>query len=1380
MKNFLGYLFVLLILLDSNSIFPQPKHLNFNKIDIDNGLKSNDIETIFQDSYGFLWFGFKELYRYDSHNIRIYKKNSAQPDSYPANLTFCIFEDSQRNLWVGTNIGLLKYDREHDQFVNSDLKGLGAVRSIVEQKDGILWIGTSTGLYKFNVSGNEISNVNYLEHNKTEGVYPYITTLYLDNDNNLYIGSFTNSILVKFNIEKNTFDYFDLPDYVKGLGEKPFIIKITNDQLGNIWIGLRENGVLKYNLQTQNWQLYPLSLLNSIKLKSQVMSLCALGNGNILIGTNGGGLTFFDTEKNNFNYYKNDIRDDKSLSSDVVTCIYEDPNGIIWVGTQFGGLNYIDIYEKKFKVFQPNIFSSSSLSNKYINDIIEDTNGIIWIATDKGGLNRFDPKSGKFKAYRYDPSNINSIGNNNLTKLAIDKNGNIWSTNWEGGLNKCNPVTGTFTNFWNDPSNPESLGGNNTINIFIDHNQNLWVSNHYGPGPFNQILYNKSHKFQKFPNLKGNEICSNFPVNVYFQDEKNNIWMGGLEGGLDIYNTVTKTYHTYYSNDSLSNTESISYMVNCIFQDNKNQIWVGTENGGLYLFNKSDSTFSNINHKENIGLENVRSILQDDNNNFWFGTSNGLIKYNRNTKESRTYNMEDGLPSNEFIKSSALKAKNGLFYFGTANGFISFNPEKIKDNPIIPPVYILQLKINGKPVIVDSLFNNHIVLKKDISITNKFTLKYNENNFSFSFVGINFTSPGKNQYKYMLEGFNKGWINNDNQKTANYTNIDPGTYTFKVIASNNDEIWNEKGCSVQLKILPPFWKTYWFYLIYVLIFIGIEILTRRVIIERINLLNKIKIEKLQSEMVKKENELDKQRIKFFFNISHEFRTPLTLILGPVENLIEDTKDDLLKQKYLSIKSNADHLLRLVNQLLDLRKLESDKIKLELVEKDISDYIQSIYSSFNYLANKHKITYSFSSESESYQGFFDPNILEKILFNLLSNAFKYTPNGGEISVDVKFKQNLYEHKLIKITIKDSGIGIAKKYHQLIFDRFFQVDNKLSKVNTGTGIGLALAKELIVLHKGTIKVESNLGDGSTFIVELPVDKNSFTDYKLLTDKDLIENNNFSENLLTTKDKIQKITDNFPFSSKMENRFRILVVEDNEEMRSFILSCLSGNFNITEADNGNDALKIAMSELPDLIISDIMMPGIDGMELAHLLKSDERTSHIPIIMLTALSDVDQQVEGFKMGADDYLTKPFNTKLLNARVNSLIENRKKLKILFNKRNLFSIDKISPSVVDNQFLVKAVKIIEENLSEPDFTPELFAQMMALSRVQLYRKIKALTNYPVYEFIKTIRLKKAAEMLTSGNYNVAETAYLVGFKDLTHFSKSFKKTFGVSPSKYNN
>jgi signal transduction histidine kinase/ligand-binding sensor domain-containing protein/DNA-binding response OmpR family regulator len=1378
MKHFIKLLSIVFFFFIVNQTFSQSEQLEFDCLDISFGLENNDVEAIYQDSYGFLWFGFNELYRYDSHNIRIYKKTPLQPDSYPAKLTFCLFEDSKKNLWAGTNIGLLRYDREHDLFVNMNFNNIGEVRAIVEQNNGILWIGSSKGLFRLNIDKLEISEVNYLITNKTERVYKYVTNLYLNNDNELYIGSFSNRLLVKFDIKKKSFEYFNLHEINNNLSPNTVIAQITKDKHENLWLGLREDGIMSFNLQTHQWQLYPMDSLKNTPLNSQVMSLAALKNGKIYIGTNGAGLTMLEPETGKCNFFRNSIENKQSISSDVITCIYESPSGIIWIGTQFGGLNILDVYKKKFNTFQPNPFRANSLSNKYINDFIESKDGIIWIATDKGGLNRFNPVTKKFESYTNIPLNNHSIGNDNLIQLAIDNEGNIWSTNWEGGLNKLNPSTGIFTNYWNNPLNTKSLGGNNTLALLFDKTNNLWISNHYGIGPDNQVLYNGTSEFENFPNLKYTEISARFPANTFFQDANSNIWIGGLEGGIDIYNPNTETYRSYYPSDSAAGLNAISSSVNCIFQDDQQQIWIGTENAGFYLFNSDDSSFTNVNITDNLGFENVRSILQDDESNLWIGTSKGLVKYNAETKVQHTYTTDDNLPSNIFIKGAALKAKSGLFYFGTANGFITFYPKQITNNPIIPPVYLLNFWINGKKIITDSLYNNHLILDKELPFANKITLRHNENSFTFDYVAINFTSPNKINYVYMLEGFDNDWISNNHLQTVSYTNIDPGTYTFKVKASNNDGIWNEKCTAIQLEILPPFWRTYWFYLIIAFLFIAIELTIRRIIIDHLNLVNRIKIEEQRSEFVKKENELNQQRIKFFFNISHELRTPLTLILGPIENLIEKPESPDLKNKLASVKANADHLLRLVNQFLDLYKLESKRMKLELVEADIVDFTANLITSFNELANQKKINFTQTFEIKNCLAFFDSDILEKILFNLLSNAFKYTPSGGEISVNLQFKNDHRNCKMVIITITDSGIGIERAYHHSIFERFFQLENNQTQLNAGTGIGLSLAKELITLHKGSIRVESEPGEGSRFIVELPIDKNSFAGYSISKELSTTIKHFIPKTNLEPEKQEPDNFANFPYPIE-ENMNHLLVVEDNKEMRDFIIESLSGNYKILEAENGDEALKIALSKLPNLIISDVMIPGINGMELTHLLKTDERTSHIPIIMLTALFEIDKQIEGLKTGADDYITKPFNAKLLNARVENLLENRKNLKILFNKKNLFSIDKISPSIVDTQFLAKSVKIIEENLAEPDFTPEKFAQMMALSRVQLYRKINALTNYPVFEFIKTIRLKKAAEMLSSGKYNVTETAYLVGFKDITHFSKSFKKTFGISPSKFN-
>jgi signal transduction histidine kinase/DNA-binding NarL/FixJ family response regulator len=826
-------------------------------------------------------------------------------------------------------------------------------------------------------------------------------------------------------------------------------------------------------------------------------------------------------------------------------------------------------------------------------------------------------------------------------------------------------------------------------------------------------------------------------------------------------------------------------------------LWAGTNNG-LNRFDPETGTFEYFNIKNGFNAYFVFCVRTDGSGNVWASTEKGLTRFNPDAEEGKRFKLfstSDGLPFDKIYPYHFDKGKDGRFYMGGERGFglgyFSFHPDSIKDNTLIPPVVITGFKVK----------NNDIPLDTAISYKKQLHLQYDQNFIAFEFASLDYNDPGKNEYYYKLEGMDDDWIYSGNRRFANYTGLSPGSYVFRVKGSNNDGYWNEAGASLAITIAAPPWKTWWAYLLYGLFIFTVLYLIFRYYLKRQQLLHKLALEHVQTEKLE---ELDRMKSRFFANISHEFRTPLTLILGPIEKLKSYIKDKEPKEDLNMMHRNARRLQNLINQLLSLSKLESGKMKLQSQEVNIISLVNRYVQSFESLAKQKKIEFKFNSSETKIPLFVDKDKIEKILYNLLSNAFKFTEEGGRIEVSVTpinppSRGDKAESKIspleggrgVNITISDTGRGIPQEKLPHVFDRFYQVDDNYTKDQEGSGIGLALTKELVEIHHGIITVESQLEKGTTFTVLLPLGKEHLKTEEIVVHKDSfgepasaeasadksVDREDPPEQIAELQAHETPIDD---YAEKEDTKPLLLIIEDNDDLRSYIRSYLTDDYQISEAIDGEMGLQKAIEKIPNLVISDVMMPKMDGMELCRRLKTDERTCHIPVILLTAKAAMEDKLEGLETGADDFLTKPFDPQELVIRIRNLIQQRRKLQKIF-ARNISSIGQLTDSSIssmDKKFMKKSVEVVEENLLDADFNVEQLGQEMNMSRMQLHRKLRALVDQSAGEFIRTIRLNRAAILLKEKTANIAEIAYDVGFNNPSYFSECFRKQFGKLPSEY--
>jgi len=1433
MKSLFLFCSLLAILFCTTHSFAQftyklDRNTRFERMGVEQGLSSEYTICMHQDKYGLIWIGTQfGLNLYDGYEVKVFNIDLKNPRAIYNNNIKSIFEEPDGTMWFCTTIGISKYVRATQSFSNyiPDTSNVhnwwhNYTTKILPDGDN-LWVAANNSLWLFDKNTGLFRSFKRDTLNPSKGIYYLIcNNLFMDRSGNLWVGSSTSSdrraALSKYDKKTGTFIHFlndpSDPESFNGKEVKSMI----EDRDGTLWVttwggGLleiidNENGKFKQYRHDKNDQH---SLLDD-----NLNTVFEDSKGNIWTGGKDGFSKFnknrghftnymipycsYDQSQSNFInginedekgelwliskdgffrfnpltevllHYIHDPENQSSLSGSSVEQIMHDHSGQVWISLWSNGINKINNFTNSFRKIEKNLNDKKSLSSNYVGRILGDSKGNLWIGTYGGGLNKTSlsktKEYTKFEHYIADADDPKSISSNTISALYEDKNQTIW-IGTRNGLNRYDDNSNNFVRYQRDPDDISSTSSNHVEAIFEDSHGTFWIGTRSGLN----ILDRNTGKFLRCIRGEKDVIDHSYVnIRVIYEDIYGDVWFGG--------------YHLYKLNRK--DTSLIGFLPNTrdkndiyriyirrFSEDGLGNLWITTNRGGLFKLNRKDLTFTSLTVDNGLPSNGMMSHETDDNGDIWVSTMNGISRINHEDYSIRNFDIADGLVSLEFIDKSSYKDKDGWLYFGGRKGFNVFHPDSIKDNKHIPPVYITALNIAGKPkYLEDAIFNSDNV-----------ELQYNENDFSFDFVALNYINPQKNQFAYMLEGYDEDWIYVGNRRTANYTNMSPGHYTFKVKASNNNGYWNEEGASIALVIHPPIWKTWWAYLIYAIIFFSLFYILRRNKLKRLHLKRDLEIEQIQTEKL---IEIDKEKTNFFANVSHEFRTPLTLILGPLDKVISVLKDDKHKQELGIVHRNAKRLQTLINQLLSLSKLESGKMKLKAKEENIVQLVKVYVQSFESLARQKQLELIFDSSLENYPLMVDRLKVEKIMNNLLSNAFKFTEKGGKIKVSISS-----ETGGIQIKVSDTGIGIKEEDLKQIFNRFYQVDSGHSRGYEGTGIGLALTKELVELHHGIIKVESEVDLGTTIIIFLPAGIEHLNKEEILSNG---SPDNEEDVGLLVDDYIYgniPLSDNSPevTTEQTENILPlVLIVEDNSDMRAYIKDYLEPFYQIIEAENGEDGFNKATEHIPDLIITDLMMPVMDGNELTGKLKTDQRTSHIPVIMLTAKASMESKLEGLETGADDFLTKPFDAQELVIRIRNLIIQRQKLRILLRQqiddadhvRTIWEHPRIGLSKLDEQFLKKVVNIIESQIANPDFSVEMFAGEMAMSRMHLHRKLTGLIDHSPNNFIRDLRLKKAAELLKEGELNVTQVTYEVGISSLSYFAKAFKEKYGVSPSDY--
>ncbi|MHC1705667.1 MAG: two-component regulator propeller domain-containing protein [Tenuifilaceae bacterium] len=1351
------------------NLVAQNKSFHFEHITKNNGLASNRVNYIFQDSSGFIWFGTAEgLQKFDGYSFETFQYDPIDTNTVSDNRITCIAKDIfNDNLWIGTENGLNFLDRNTNSIsriisINDSSRLISSqIFSICLDKKKQLWVGTNNGISKIDLKSRRQTNYEFQENNSRSLINRIVYSIFEDKSGQIWIG--TRSGLCKYDEKNDNFIKFG------NILEDKEIRFIYEDKLGGLWVGTNLNGIYRFwNSKIDN-EYANYNMENSELQNNRSYCIAEDTIGNLFIGIRDGGLVYFDFESNTFSPFIPDIRAENSLNSKAIISIFEDRSGIIWIGTYSSGINKIDNHRKKFTHYKVN-FKESGLFNNNIRSMFEDSDGNIWIGTkDGGGLSKFDKNTSRFEHFKPESQNPFSLADDYVFSInEIDERYLLVGT-FRKGLEILDKRTGKFEHHPEGKS-PQSPSSSRIYNIFKDSDNDIWIGTATHLEKFDPI----SKTFTKCVPISR--------VTSFYPESKNVFWIGTSQKGLFQYNKKTGKYKSY-NNASIDSVSLSSHGVSSLVKDRDGTLWVGSYGGGLYAYDSTGQKRRIFTSKQGLPSNNVCGLLVDERNNIWISSTNGISRFNHKEIKFINYSVQDGLQGNEFENYVALKTRDGRMLFGGNNGFNYFNPSEIKSNLTPPIVVISGFKIFNKPVLIGAKGSP---LKSHISKTNEIELKYNYSVITFEFVALNFTSPEKNQYAYKLEGFEKDWNYVGFARNATYTNLEPGEYTFHVKASNNDDVWNEIGTSIKIEVLPPLWKTFWAYLVYAIILLTIMNMLRLYTINRSRARNELLLERLKHE---KSDEVNQLKLRFFTNISHEFRTPLTLILGPIQCLIDSDTNEDNKRTLFTIRKNANILLHLVNQLMDLRKIDTGNMRLKATKGDIMKFIEETATSFDMLANDHSIKFLINKSPNQFELWFDQDKIENIVVNLLANAFKFTPDNGEISISVaivsnsdnRFQNNINPvNQILEIKVKDSGIGIPQDSISEIFNRFYQVKKGKAAFSEGTGIGLSLVKDLVTLLNGEISVESEEAKGSCFTVLIPADD------ELIDENQRIEEIEPSDNrygrlrnyAISAFQNIQPATTEIAQIETPNDAPVILVVDDNADIRNYIVQQLQHKYCFEHAVNGAEGIDKAIEFQPDLIISDVLMPEIDGIEFCKRLKSDIQTSHIPIILLTALTSLEYQIEGLETGADAYISKPFSMSLLEVHIKKLIDSRRKLKEQFELDIFLQPKEITINTLDKDFLENVMEVVEKYMSNPEFDVQLFVNEIGMSRTVFYRKLKAVTGMSVNEFINTIRLKRSVQLLKQKKLSVSEIAYEVGFTSPKYFSTCFKKQFHKTPSEF--
>jgi signal transduction histidine kinase/ligand-binding sensor domain-containing protein/AraC-like DNA-binding protein len=1313
----LGILFILFFI--SNS-YGQNQKIEFEYLTVNEGLSSNYIRYIFKDGEGFLWFGTdKGLNKYNGRTIEKFNHNTSDLRSLLDDKIVCVFEDHLDKLWVSTALGLNLLNREDYNFKpyalpKETFSEVNEVIGMLQDESNSTFVVTKFALYEFSSQAGyrKLFSEHDLKLFSSISCYKYY-------DGALYLGTWTGH-LFKYSVKEKTVVEVPLRSIPRFDYQPLYCIHADN---GSLFVSLGGEGVFHCNIGLTG--TFKQVFAGSQEGSNKVTSIQKDNLSNYLLATEYG-FFYLDQNFSLVSRYSNTF-EKESINNNYCTFAYSDNTNIRWIGTRYGGVNKYDPNKLKFRDSFDEINTSVNEKERSVKCFFQDKDMAIWIGGDFG-LRKFSSNKESIQSWPLENIYKNTENPGGVASIHEGPNGNLWLGNWGKGLSLFNPSTGTnisFTKFLKS----KTKKGDCILNIYTI-GETLHLFTFEGLAKFNKTTLES--KWYTHVELDSTSVSNNSMIS-YCVDKDENIWMG-TENGLNKIDYRTEKVTRYFH--QTNNPNSIAS--NCIYsllKDSNGNIWIGTSNG-LSMFDPEKKTFKQ-NALPEVSGQKVFSIQEDNRNFIWISNGLGLVKFDIKKGEAKIYTGNDGVHKG---LEYSYKGLSGELFFGGVNGITSFIPDKIIDNQFIPRVIISKFKLFNKEI----TNGKGSVLQNNISNTKKIHLEHDQSSFSFEFSSLNYTLPEKNRFKYRLQGFDKNWTLAGISEQATYTNVPPGNYTFIVMGSNNDGLWNTDGTKLSIIIRPAWYWNAWSQTIYAFIVLILTVLVYRFLLYRQILSHELELERMGRHQ---EEERFQEKFNFFTNVSHQIRTPLTLISGSVEQITDELRNNPVVLKRLeTVNRNTLKLLNLVNQLIDFKKFETEK-STQISKVNVVDTLKELHINYADIAQHKNIELIFETNIDSLQVYIDKDKLDKILNNLIHNALKFTPEYGKVTTRIEASSNV-----LKIFVIDTGIGIASEDMPNLFKRFWRA--KQQKEDIG-GIGLAYAKDLVATMNGIISANSVVGKGTTFLLEFP-------------QVSIIQETGNQESINTTEDG----------PTRENGKSHVLIIEDNDEMRHFIRETLEKDYCVDSEKDALAGLKALKSFIPEIIISDVMMPGMDGISFCKEIKSNLLISHIPIILLTANALEESIISGYDSGADDYITKPFSSKILLKRVENLIESRKNLRSKYVKEMFPDLKELTTSRPDEDFIKNAMKIVEENYGDSDFEAIKFSREMAVSRTLLYTKLKSITGQSVNEFIRTIRLKKAAWLLTNSNKQVTDIAFTVGFSNAAYFTKCFTDQFGVSPRKY--
>lgn len=1349
---------------------------NFERFSNKEGFNQNTINAISQDRYGFIWFGTPNgLIKYDGYEFETYTTQTKTTGTISSNHITSLFNDDNGVLWIGTNVGLNVYVPWLEKFYTIPLTSKLTISHISSGPNGSIWFSGQNKLYAcmitnvvngdFKVSENlldtqtNISNINHFSFTKNNSLL-LATSKSLNevffNEDNIGINSKVDKII----------------DFENFNGSQIYSIKSIKNIL---WIGTYE-GLFKTTFE--NSRIHIIRKYNITNIPLKINTIFEDNNGAIWIGTRDSGLLKYLESEDKFKNYTYNPKDNLGLSSNFINSIFQDNYDVLWIGTAQGGINKLDIAQKQFINYSKNPYDKKSITDNLITAILEDSKGKLWISSynkdlyqSTTAINDKTAVNIKFENYT---DRLNFLETKNRIRCFYEDNkGYIW-IGTDSNIIVYNPTTDRFKKITlkdKGKSIPKQL----YRSIYqIDDTSLLFLGNQITviKNPWEEI------KSKNNPEI---EVKTNFHIDpriVYqtvLKDSRQNLWFGTSNGlYYGSFNGEKVNIKNHISDEGPGELKLSYSSVFSLHEDHKGDIWAGTFGGGLNKIkldnNGLPSKIEYFRKNDILPDDAIYGILQENDTNLWISTDMGLVKFDTETNNVDVFDVRDGLAQNNFRQAAYFKGKSGYFYFGGLNGLTLFKPQNIQLNTTPPKIIITSLLVNNKVIKIGEQLDKKVILEKSISETESISISQNEQTIAFQLVVEHTSTPSKNKLAYKLEGFNENWIEEQvGKKKVTYTNLSAGNYVFKVKAANADGLWSPEIKSLNVVILPPWYQTWWSYLLFFILFILVGVGIIIYFVQHEKLKQRLKYEQLDKERL---DTINQGKFRYFTNISHEFRTPLTLIAGPLEHIISTNKDDG-NTKYLAIiQKNTKRLLSLVDQLITFRKAEKGYIDLNFTQNTLGGFIYPTTEAFENYASEKNINFFYKVNSPNEAIVIDTEKVERILFNLLSNAFKNTPENGSISIESDIVY-ISETKMISIDVIDNGKGIPPEDLDNIFERFYQLGNNEENVSGG-GIGLAFCKSLINLFNGKISVTSEPFVETRFSVLIPT--GNIEDYN-----DIEVNTNtksFIKDWVPLSTEFKNETLNETASDNLKEH-HLLIVEDEEDVQNFLVSTLSEKYNITIANNGLDGLEKIKIKEPTLVISDVMMPGMDGFAFCEKIKSDPETCHIPVLLLTALGTNEDTIKGLEFGADEYVSKPFSIKLLELRIKRLIDNNIKIKQHFAKNSSIPKKDIELSTRDKAFLNDVIEIIEANISNSNFGVEELSTKMNLSASHFYRRLKQLTGQIPNAYLRNFRLQRAAELLSKNDgTNVSEVMYQIGIESNSYFSTSFKKLHGVSPSEY--